>query len=249
VTRLHRFDRVGSTQDVLHELAAGGAPAGTAVVAAEQTGGRGSRGRRWHSPVGGLWLSYLWRPRDVTAPETLGVRVGLAIAAALDAVSGLAPVTLKWPNDLILANRKAGGILCEARWHGAALGWVVVGVGLNVRNAAPDDARAPAIALAALQPALDAEALIEPLLAALDALGDSAGPLDDAALASFARRDWLLARELAEPVAGVGAGLEPDGALRVRRADGTIVLVRSGPIVPAGRWEGEPIHRDGDACC
>jgi BirA family biotin operon repressor/biotin-[acetyl-CoA-carboxylase] ligase len=56
---LHRVARLGSTMDRLHELAAAGAPAGTAVLAEGQTGGRGSRGRAWHAPAGGLWLSVL----------------------------------------------------------------------------------------------------------------------------------------------------------------------------------------------
>ena len=66
--------------DVLHELAPDGAPAGTAVVAGEQTGGRGSRGRPWSSPPGGLWLSVLRRPARRPALELLSLRVGLAVS-------------------------------------------------------------------------------------------------------------------------------------------------------------------------
>src|SRR6476661_5682796 len=99
---VHRFERLPSTQDEVHRLAAAGAPAGTVVVSAEQDAGRGSRGRRWASPIGGLWLSFLCRPARSVGVEVLSLRVGLAAAEALAEVGGLPPVSLKWPNDLII---------------------------------------------------------------------------------------------------------------------------------------------------
>ncbi|HWA16954.1 MAG TPA: hypothetical protein VG817_11000, partial [Gemmatimonadales bacterium] len=81
---IHRFDSLASTQDVLHNLAASGAPAATAVVAVEQHAGRGSRGHSWSSPPGGLWLSVLCRPASMPAMEVLSLRVALAIAETID---------------------------------------------------------------------------------------------------------------------------------------------------------------------
>ena len=144
--RLHYFERVDSTMDLLHQLAAEGAAEGTAVIAGEQLEGRGSRGRSWHSPPGGLWLSMLFRPAGC-AVEVMSLRVGLAVAEALDDLVPH-PVQLKWPNDLMLGERKVGGILCEARWQGHTLGWVAVGVGMNVRNAVPQELTEVATALA-----------------------------------------------------------------------------------------------------
>src|SRR4051794_17490868 len=111
--------------DRLHELAEQKAPAGTAVVAEGQTGGRGARGRPWHSPPGGLWLSVLYRPPAPGGLELLSLRLGLLVAAELEAAIPGLPVMLKWPNDLMLRDRKLGGILCEARWQGEAPGWIV----------------------------------------------------------------------------------------------------------------------------
>jgi BirA family biotin operon repressor/biotin-[acetyl-CoA-carboxylase] ligase len=72
--------------DVLHGLAAEGAEAGTIVVAGEQTGGRGSRGRAWKSPPGGLWLSVLFRPGVAAGVELCGLRIGLAVAEAIESL-------------------------------------------------------------------------------------------------------------------------------------------------------------------
>ena len=99
--------------DVLHALAAEGVEAGTAVVATEQTGGRGSRGRTWSSPPGGLWLSVLFRPPSGAGIELSGLRIGLAVADAIEALHAGLSVRIKWPNDLMVGDRKLGGILCE----------------------------------------------------------------------------------------------------------------------------------------
>jgi len=147
-----------STQDEAHQLAASGAPHGTAVAVPVQTSGRGTRGRVWISAEGGLWLSVVCRPAGGAAIEVLGLRVGLALARFLDGlVLPPARVSLKWPNDLLLGTGKLGGILAEARWQGDQLAWVVVGVGLNVRNEVPAHTNPPAARL------LDAGVMLPPV--------------------------------------------------------------------------------------
>jgi BirA family biotin operon repressor/biotin-[acetyl-CoA-carboxylase] ligase len=229
--RIHRVERTPSTQDVLHQLAAAGAAAGTVVIAGEQTGGRGSRGRAWASPVGGLWMSVLLRPAVAPALEVLSLRVAIAVSTAIEAVVPGIALQLKWPNDLILADRKLGGILCEARWQGNSLGWVTVGAGVNVANGIPKALSTSAIALATLVPGADPEALIEPIAAAITALGDCQGHLTEAELASFRARDWLAGKRLREPVTGTAGGVARDGALLLRRDDGVLQEVRSGSVL------------------
>jgi BirA family transcriptional regulator, biotin operon repressor / biotin---[acetyl-CoA-carboxylase] ligase len=227
---LQRLDSVPSTQDVLHRLAAEGAAAGTAVVAVEQTAGRGSRGRDWRSPAGGLWLSVLLRPASEPAVELLSLRVALAVAAAL---APLAPVRIKWPNDLMLLDRKLGGILCEARWQGPALGWVAVGLGLNVANPIPPGLADLAIALRAVVPAAEPAALAEPLARAITEAARPGGALTGPELEAYKARDWLLGRRLDQPARGMALGIAADGGLRVRGPDGTEARVRSGSVVLA----------------
>jgi BirA family transcriptional regulator, biotin operon repressor / biotin---[acetyl-CoA-carboxylase] ligase len=227
--RLHYFERVDSTMDLLHQLAAEGAEPGTAVLAGEQLGGRGSRGRSWHSPPGGLWLSVLFRPVASAGVEVMSLRVGLAVAEALDELVPRA-VRLKWPNDLMLGERKVGGILCEARWQGHTLGWVAVGVGLNVRNAVPEELRAVATALGSEQPAVTIDDVAQPIVSALRTLDLGADRLTPDEMQRFAGRDWLSGRDILAPAAGRAAGLRDDGALLVRSAQGGEIPLRNGSV-------------------
>jgi len=220
---------VTSTLDVLHEYAAQGASHGTVVVADEQLEGRGTRGRPWHSPLGGLWYSILLRGVPDKQLEFLSLRIGLAIALALEGeIPGLR-LGLKWPNDLMVGEGKVGGVLCEARWQGPVLGWIVVGLGINVNNRVTDVDQ-PAAMLADVAAGVTVEQLIGPITAALTALA-TGSTLSPAELAEFANRDWLFGRSLCEPVSGRARGLNPDGSLRVERPDGITVPVRAGRIL------------------
>lgn len=126
-----RLDTVDSTNRALAELIRLGAPAGSAVVASSQTAGRGQRGREWFSPAGfSLYVSYSWSLKS--GPEGLAFAAGLACARALRESTG-APACVRWPNDIIVNGRKAGGVLIESSLR--AQEWVV-GCGLNINNPA-----------------------------------------------------------------------------------------------------------------
>jgi BirA family transcriptional regulator, biotin operon repressor / biotin---[acetyl-CoA-carboxylase] ligase len=226
---LHFFERVSSTMDVIHQLASEGAPAGTAVIAGEQLEGRGSRGRTWHSPIGGLWLSVVFHPPAVEGIEVISLRVGLAVAEAIQARVPK-PLQLKWPNDLMLEGRKFGGVLCEARWQGDVLGWVAVGIGMNVRNRIPEELSGVAVSLSEFTPGVSIEEVADPVLAALRELDLGTGRLSPAELSRFAGRDWLRGRTIREPVAGKVTGVGEDGALLVRTASGSDISLRSGTV-------------------
>jgi BirA family transcriptional regulator, biotin operon repressor / biotin---[acetyl-CoA-carboxylase] ligase len=230
-----RLPTVDSTMDLLHGLAAEGAGAGTVVVAGEQTGGRGSRGRGWRSPSGGLWLSLLLRPSSAVGIELLGLRIGLAVTEALAALSPGVPVEIKWPNDLMLDDRKLGGILCEARWQGESLAWVVAGVGINVANPIPPELAGMAISLAEQLPGITPQVIEPALTARLRALDAPAERLRLSELKALRQRDWLYGRPLLAPEPGIAQGIADDGALLVRRTEGEIVPVRAGTVKLADR--------------
>jgi BirA family biotin operon repressor/biotin-[acetyl-CoA-carboxylase] ligase len=127
---------VGSTNDLLKELAVQGAPEGTLVIADEQTAGKGRLDRKWLAPPGtSLLMSLLFRP-DLAPNQTqrLTMICSLAVADAIEGLTGL-PVDLKWPNDIFIRGKKAGGILTESGTTGGCLDHVVVGMGLNVNLA------------------------------------------------------------------------------------------------------------------
>jgi BirA family biotin operon repressor/biotin-[acetyl-CoA-carboxylase] ligase len=122
-------DELVSTSDRLKDLARSAAPEWTAILADRQTGGRGREGRTWQSPAGGLYLSVLLRPSGECA-RLVPLTAGVAVAEAVDSfgITG----ELKWPNDVLVSGRKLAGILAEASSAGAAVEWVVLGIGVNV---------------------------------------------------------------------------------------------------------------------
>lgn len=207
-----------STLDLAHELGESGAPAGALVLADEQTAGRGRQGRTWYSPAEtGLWLAVLVRPARPPAGGALAIRAGLATVDAVAEAAPEAAARLKWPNDLMVAGRKAGGILCEARWSGEQLGWVAIGIGVNVRGPVPAAVREQAIALADVAAAVTRLALLAALARRIPALDARPPELDDAERARFLVACWR-----GEEGAEDAVGLERDGALLVRRADGAL---------------------------
>ena len=226
---VYHYERVASTMDVIHALAEQGAEPGTVVVAGEQLEGRGSRGRPWHSPPGGLWLSALFRPDAAGAAEVMSLRVGLALARALDRFV-TARIRIKWPNDLMLGDRKVGGVLCEARWQGTTLAWVAAGVGLNVLNPIPEELRGVATSLVQEQEDVPLGVLLDAVVASIREVDLCASRLSAGELAQFAGRHWLNGRDIREPVSGKIAQVESDGTLQVRVAGGSSVQLRNASI-------------------
>lgn len=215
--------RVGSTMDTAHELAALDAPAGTIVIAEEQTAGRGRGGRSWHSPPGsGIWMTLVERPRTADGLDVLSLRVGLRLAPVLERWSSQ-PVKLKWPNDLYVGDRKLAGVLIEARWRGARADWVAIGLGINIiapagapESVGLENAHAPTV-LAEILPALRAAAF-------------ATGPLREEELREFAARDLAGGRALAEPAWGIARGISAAGELIVESPSG-ITHHRAGSLV------------------
>jgi BirA family transcriptional regulator, biotin operon repressor / biotin---[acetyl-CoA-carboxylase] ligase len=228
--RIIRVLSAPSTMDLLHEVAGDGGETGTVVVAGEQTGGRGSRGRTWRSPAGGLWLSVLFRPRGVAGVELVGLRTALAVAEAIESLGPGVAVAIKWPNDLMVEDRKLGGILCEARWQGESPAWVVAGVGINVANRVPDELRDVAITLGDRLPGVTPELLEPEVIRRLRGLAPATERLDAGELALLRRRDWLAGRTLRGPTPGTAAGISEDGALMVRPPEGDLVAIRAGTV-------------------
>jgi len=144
--RMHFFREVSSTMDVARELARSGCPPMTAVVADRQHHGRGRLDRRWLSADGGLYITVVLRP---LLPPALGPRAvfcaSLSLAEVLDRKFAVA-AAVKWPNDVLVGERKIAGILSEMEAEADRISYLNVGIGINVNND-PSGAMARAVCL------------------------------------------------------------------------------------------------------
>lgn len=133
-----------STQDILKQRAAQGAPEGTAIQALMQTSGRGRHGNTWDSPMGNLYLSVLFRPHmppDQTAQ--MAFVTALALSRAMDeylSAETMNAKKLKWPNDILINGLKVSGILLETALGEGEVSELYVGIGANIL--APPEGRA-----------------------------------------------------------------------------------------------------------
>ncbi|MBZ5541418.1 MAG: biotin--[acetyl-CoA-carboxylase] ligase [Acidobacteriia bacterium] len=240
---IHHFIKTDSTNRVALELGHAGEPEGAVVLAEEQTAGRGRAGRTWHSSrAAGIYVTLLLRPRlsPVEAP-LLTLLAGLSARAAIEAQAGVAP-DLKWPNDLLLKGRKAGGILTEMHAEPGLVRFVIVGLGLNVNQAQfPEE-------LAAIATSLRVETgrehsrleLLLRLLRQFESdynrfLQEGPGWVLErfSAVSSFARGKRVSVNDGRASYTGTTAGLTPEGLLQVKRDDGRTVTVLSGDVAEA----------------
>ena len=131
--KLHFSALTGSTNTDALEAARAGAPHGSVYFADEQRAGRGRGDHGWQAAAGeGLYVSVLLRPvLSAARLPLLPLAAGLAAADAIHAASALT-ADLRWPNDLLIGERKCGGILAESKIEGSAVAFAVVGIGINV---------------------------------------------------------------------------------------------------------------------
>lgn len=246
--QVRRYGRVVSTQDVGKSLAVAGAPEGTVVLADEQTAARGRRGRGWFSPAAaGLWMSVVLRPFDSSIHQPLpawsvpqvSIAAAVAAAQAVSDATGAAPV-IKWPNDLLLGERKFCGILAELVADPPRPGFVILGVGMNLSippAAFPAELRRTATSLeAATGRPVSRERVLECFLARMAEVY----ALLRAGEFARIREVWLAFNNtIGRPVRisgggadreGVAVDMDHTGALVLRRADGRLERILGGEM-------------------
>lgn len=244
--RVEVLESTASTNDALRNLASAGAPAGTVVVSNHQTSGRGQRGRSWYSAPGlGLYVSVLFRPSTpVIAPTRWTLVSALAGWEACRSAAGC-ELEIEWPNDLYHEGRKLAGTLTELRSLGGAVQEVVVGTGFNVYHATSDfprwlGERATSLAMVRGDAHIDRELLashyVERLAAGVALLDAGCWDQLRAAWCRCAPRSRgarvSVRRPDGEPsVIGLTRGIDDRGALRVERADGSVVDVHPGDSI------------------
>lgn len=229
--------RLDSTNDCARRIARAGAPSFSVVIADEQTRGRGREGRRWLSPAGaGLWMTVVLVARPSGHP-TVPLLVGIAAARALEQVCPDLRAEIEWPNDLIVAGRKVGGILCESWDNDAGSRGMAIGTGINISQRAedfPPELRDRASSLCAMgATSVSRPALAGALLARMRALlTPEPVALEGALYRELARRDALAgsAVVLGNGETGTARGISSEGALLFEESGGRMREIRSGSV-------------------
>ncbi len=247
-SELEVLDSTPSTNAVLVERAATDATSGVVLLAEHQTSGRGRLDRTWVAPPrSGLTLSVLVRPYDVPVQRWpwIALLAGLAVAAVLGSAAGV-KASLKWPNDVIIGERKVAGILVERVEAGPYPPAAVIGIGLNVSMSAAELPVETATSLV-LEHArtTDRSVLARAILRALEGLlGDwqrSGGDPEGGLLAAYTQacstigRDVTVALPGGGEVAGLAVGVDASGRLAVSTAAGR-QLFGAGDVVHLRSW-------------
>jgi len=148
--QIHHYYRIGSTNDAAMEAAAGGAPEGSVFLAEEQTAGKGRGGNQWHSArSSGIYCSVILRPQLPPSDAlVLSLAAGLAVHSAIRSIDSRLSLDLKWPNDVLIDDKKFCGILTEMNAEATRVRHIVIGIGINVNQRKfPDDVRETATSL------------------------------------------------------------------------------------------------------
>ncbi|MGA1793574.1 MAG: biotin--[acetyl-CoA-carboxylase] ligase [Thermoplasmatota archaeon] len=233
------LDEVTSTNDIARERAEKGCPEGLIVLARSQTSGKGRAGRSFVSPPGGLYLSVVLRPGISSSQvSTLPLMAGLAVSKSISA-SLMLPSRLKWPNDVLVNDRKVCGILAESSTKGDRLDHVIIGIGINVNSTLkdlPSELSGSAGTLTDTKGSIvDIEELLRDLVCFLEMLykrfieGDIGGILDE-----WTERSETVGREVkvSTPdgtLKGKALGVDQSGALLVS-VEGSLRRISYGDV-------------------
>ncbi|MBL8711022.1 MAG: biotin--[acetyl-CoA-carboxylase] ligase [Rhodospirillaceae bacterium] len=237
IFRVESVAEIDSTNDALKRRAAAGAEEGLVLRAGRQLAGRGRRGRGWVSEPGNLYVSILLRPAKAPIEAaTLGFVAAMAIGNMVRVLVPV-PVTLKWPNDVLVDGGKVSGILLESGGvSGGRVDWLVLGMGLNLRHHPADTLYPTTDLIAAGGPDLAPAQALDLLLAEFQPLyerwlADGFAALRDQWLAHGAGLGQrIVARLGPEEVAGVFAGIDPDGTLALTLPNGDTRRIAAGDI-------------------
>jgi BirA family biotin operon repressor/biotin-[acetyl-CoA-carboxylase] ligase len=236
------LDQVDSTNAEAERRLAAGEPVPLVIIAREQTHGRGRLGRQWHSAaIGNLYATFVFRPRIEPARlQDFTLWMGLNVCELVQNFCKIQP-GLKWPNDLFVDGRKAGGMLTEARVDADQVRDLVFGLGLNVNglaNTLPPEVRRTAIALGdvATQP-LDLNRLVAALIGRLQTAYDNflSGEYRDKCAELWQRYDILRGQAVTviqgmRSARGTAMGIDDEGSLIVRLDTGKTERFRAGEV-------------------
>ena len=239
---LYVFDEVKSTNTVAKFLAMNGAENGTVVISEKQTDAKGRSGKAWASPIGGIWLSLIVKPNvDYSKLPMITIGTGVAVAKAIER-TGITSAEIKWPNDIIIHDKKVCGILTEAVTTFNTIDSVIIGVGIDANidiTDFPEELQDGTTTLAdELGRKEDENVLIRLFLEEFEKIAETFNEGNyESILKDWRKRSYSVGKivEVREPfnknfdayVVGIGR----EGALIVEKIDGTLEKVISGECI------------------
>ncbi|MBI4641400.1 MAG: biotin--[acetyl-CoA-carboxylase] ligase [Candidatus Tectomicrobia bacterium] len=246
--RFYHYDEVTSTNDIAIDFASLGVEEGSVVIAESQTKGKGRLGKSWISPSGvGLYFSIILNPSlPLKQIPLLTLAAGVAAARAIAEITHLR-VFLKWPNDIMIGGKKAGGILAEARIEGDTIKVVVIGIGVNVNTPLsqfPEEVREHSTSLSKeASREIDRSLLLAKILETFDGIYLKViNQEHDEILQAWRTLSNTLGEEVliqsgSERIEGKAVDIDWDGSLLVRTEKGTLEKVASGEATVIKRGE------------
>lgn len=238
---IHFYDKVESTNLLAVELAQRNAPEGVVVLADQQLSGRGRGSRSWHSPAGvGIYCSVVLRPQvEPEKGQLITLMAGVSIVKAIVLQTELFP-RVKWPNDVLINDKKVAGILLEAKVSGARIGYAVIGFGINVNNGLadlPEDIRVNASSLRMeLKKSVDRGGLVIEIFSELEKLyhsfqrGDFPVILEQWRHYSSTLGQRVRIWQKDKSTEGIACDLTEDGGLVVKLEEGEQIVVHAGDV-------------------
>lgn len=245
---IHHYPTLESTNTLAKSLAAQGAPAGTVILADHQTGGRGRRGRSFHSPAGsGIYMSTILRP-DCLPREIMHLTCAAAVSMcqAVENAAGCRP-GIKWTNDLVFGKRKIAGILTELGFgSNGNVSYAVVGIGINCTQTSddfPPELRSIAGSLEMItgQP-IDRAALAAAMILALEHMAATLFSEKETIMDAYRSDCITLGQQVSVVRAdgnvrhGTALDIDSDGALIVEFSPGCTETVSSGEVSVRGMY-------------
>nr|MDO8098684.1 biotin--[acetyl-CoA-carboxylase] ligase [Candidatus Njordarchaeota archaeon] len=232
------FDQAGSANDEAKRIAEKAAGDGSVVVVGEQTSGRGRLGRQWYSPRGGVWMSIVLRPPSNRPLQKITLLSGLSVAETLRRLYRIDAV-VKWPNDVLVKDKKICGALTEGSFRGDTPLFVIVGIGINANiglENLPEELRHQTTSLKTLlHRKVSLNKLIRRLLTAMERNYELFINGKDKGL-------WLKYKRLCKTIGlevrvesgegevyeGIAEGISPEGGLILRTKNGSELIILSG---------------------
>lgn len=232
-----RYSELPTTMETARKLAREGVPEGTVVIADVQTAGRGRLGRSWFSPLGGLAMSVIFKPSLAHLPYMVMI-ASLAVVKAIKKITGLR-CSIKWPNDVLIGNKKVCGILMESEMVSGQVNFVILGVGVNINfdpSILPEISDIATSLSRELGREVDRDKFTCALLFELEKLylnvqaGGSNSVYKEWKGYLETLGKWVIVKSGQQVDRGKAADVTEQGSLILRRADGSLIELMAGDV-------------------